>query len=134
VVLDQIMVPSVVHRGIGELVMTLALLCSIVLWTFVFRKRPLNGLAKGLLIAVQVALMIQALVGIKLLDQGLGAMQLYIHYVGGLGPMLFFLLMYWFPSADQIHQARWAAVATTGALLFAVMAYTIGGLYAQGNL
>lgn len=127
--IDQLMLSPTIHRGMGELVMTLALVSSLVLWYLVSRQRPLNTLARGLVIAVQVAFMVQALVGIKLLDQGLGVMQLYIHYLGGLGPMLFFLLLYWFPRGEGIRESRWAALATTGALLFAVMTYTIGSLY-----
>lgn len=132
--IDRLMLSPVVHRGVGELVMLLALVSSVVLWYLVSRKRPMNGLARGLVIALQVAFMVQALVGIKLLDQGLGVMQLYIHYLGGLGPMLFFLLLYWFPRRDEVSQSRWAALATTGALLFAVMTYTIGSLYVQPPL
>jgi multisubunit Na+/H+ antiporter MnhB subunit len=74
--------------------------------------------------------MVQALIGIKLLDQGSGFMQLYIHYVGGLGPLLFYMLMYWFPARDDLRKTRVAALVTGSAFLFAVMAYTIGGAYA----
>ena len=52
-------------------------------------------MAVGLVIATEVALVIQALLGIKLLDQGSGFGQLYIHYIGGLLPVGLFIVAGW---------------------------------------
>ncbi len=132
--IDRIIIPPALHRGFGELVMLTLLLTTIFLLYRAWRKQPLTGVARALTILSQVVLMGQALLGIKLLDQGMGTIQLYIHYLGGLGPLLFFLLLYWFPSRDPIRQTRWAALAAGSALAFAILAYTIGGLYARGGL
>ncbi len=79
-------------------------------------------------IVCQLVLMLQALIGIKLLDQGMGVLQLYIHYVGGLAPLAFFLLYYWLP--EKTRNARWTATLVTGsAFLFAIMAFFIGQSY-----
>ena len=132
--IDQIMIPSALHRGFGELVMLTTLVTALFLIYLVWRKQSLNGWARGLTIGCQLVLMGQALLGIKLLDQGMGTMQLYVHYLGGLGPLFFFLLLYWFPNRDAIRQTRWAALAASGAFVFALLSYTIGGLYATGGL
>jgi hypothetical protein len=86
---------------------------------------------KSLLIVTQVVLMVQALLGIKLLDQGSGTVQLYIHYLGGLGPLLFFMLMYWFPTRDGVKHSRIAALVAGTAFVFAFMAFTIGSMYSN---
>jgi heme A synthase len=132
--IDRIIIPPSLHRGFGELVMFTLLLTALFLLYLAWRKQPLNSGARTLTILSQVVLMGQALLGIKLLDQGMGTIQLYIHYLGGLGPLLFFLLLYWFPSRNPIHQTRWAALAAGSAFVFAILAYTIGGLYARGGL
>lgn len=115
--------------GMGVLAITLASFLVAVL--FVLRKQPLPGWAKALLIAAQLALMVQALIGIKLLDQGSGFSQLYIHYLGGLAPLLFFMLMYWFPTRDALKQSRASAMVAGGAFVFAFMAFSIGSAYAN---
>lgn len=72
--------------------------------------------------------MIQALVGIKLLDQGLGPLQLYIHYVGGLAPLMFMLLFYWLP--EQQRARRWLpSTFSSLGFVFALMSFTIGASY-----
>ncbi len=132
--IDRIIIPPALHRGFGELVIVTTLLTTLFLIYLVWQQRSMNGGAKALTILTQLALMVQALIGIKLLDQGMGTIQLYIHYLGGLGPLLFFLLTYWFPSRDAIRQTRWIALAAGGAFIFALLAYTIGGMYARGGL
>ena len=132
--LDRIIVQPALHRGFGELVMLTTLVTALFLLSLVWRKQPLNQGARVLTILCQLVLMGQALLGIKLLDQGMGTIQLYVHYLGGLGPLLFFLVYYWFPSRDAIRQTRWAALAASGAFCFAILSYTIGGLYARGGL
>jgi heme A synthase len=119
-----------VHRDVGIAVLVITFTAFLVAALCAVRRRTLPGWSKPLFIAAQVVLMVQALIGIKLLDQGSGFVQLYIHYVGGLGPLLFYMLMYWFPARDDLRRTRVAALVTGSAFLFAVMAYTIGGAYA----
>ena len=83
------------------------------------------------MILAQVALIAQILVGVKLLDQGLGVMQLYIHYVGGLGAFFFFLLYYWFLPKTPTRQSRLAFAMSILAFLFAVQSYFIGQSYVR---
>lgn len=84
------------------------------------------------MIVAQVFLMVQALLGIKLLDQGLGPLQLYIHYVGGLAPLLFYMAYYWLP-ASFLRRWPWTAtLVSAAAFLFAVMAFFIGRSYVPG--
>ena len=92
------------------------------------RNQPLGLFGNAVFIVCQAVLMIQALIGIKLLDQGLGILQLYIHYLGGLAPLAFFLVYYWLPV--RLRQARWTGMLVSGAsLLFASMAFFIGRSY-----
>lgn len=91
-------------------------------------RKPFGWIGHGLFILSQISLMVQALIGIKLLDQGLGVFQLYIHYVGGLAPLAFFLLYYWLP--ETVRSRRWTTTYVSAAgFLFAVMAFFIGQSY-----
>ena len=126
--IDGIWVPTAVHFATGTIVVLATLAAVIVSAIHAFRDRSLPRWANGVFIAAQVALAVQALVGIKLLDQGLGPLQLYIHYLGGLGPLFFYLLYYWLP--DGFRAWRWSASLVTGAaFLFALMAFGIGESY-----
>lgn len=130
--IDQIWVQPAVHIWVGTAVLVATLLSLIVTATFAVRKREINRTVYAVLLFAQVSLMVQVLVGIKLLDQGLGPLQLYIHYLGGLGALFFYLLFYWLPK--RIREGRWTAASLSSAgFLFAVMAFGIGSMYvAQG--
>jgi heme A synthase len=129
--IDQIGVSPTVHLWVGVAVLATTLVSFLVAVLFVLRRQPLPAWTKALLIGTQLVLMVQALLGIKLLDQGSGTVQLYIHYLGGLGPLLFFMLMYWFPTRDSIKHSRVAALVAGSAFVFAFMAFTIGSAYAN---
>jgi hypothetical protein len=132
--IDRIIIPPTVHILTGQLVLLTTLLSTVVTLWLALRARPIGGWVRALLIVTQLVLMTQALIGIKLLDQGAGPLQLYIHYVGGLAPLLFFLLFYWFPLRNERLQ-RWVLPLVTGAsFLFAVMAYFIGQGFVRGTL
>ena len=126
--LDQIWVPPSVHLVSGTFVLLATLAALVISAVFAWRNRPFNAGASAMLIVAQLALMVQAVIGIKLLDQGLGPLQLFIHYLGGLGPLLFFFVYYWLPRS--VRARRWTAVlVTSSAFLFAVMAFGIGQSY-----
>ncbi len=129
--IDRIPVPPYIHNTMGMVVVGMTLLAMLVTGYLLWKRRPATRFSTGLLIATQLSLMIQALLGIKLLDQGLGYMQLYIHYVGGLAPLLFFLLSYWLPMRDE-RRKQWLLFAVTGgSFLFAFMTYSIGQYYVR---
>ncbi len=127
-VIDAIWVPTSVHFFVGTLVVVTSLSALVAAAYHGFRNRPPARWAHGHFIVAQLTLAVQALIGIKLLDQGLGPMQLYIHYVGGLGPLLFYLLYYWLPASFRAR--RWSATWVTGvAFAFVLMAFFIGESY-----
>lgn len=131
--IDQILVSPELHMGIGILVLlSIVLALSVCTWQ-AWRRQALSRLGHGALIIVQVVLMVQALVGIKLLDQGLGVVQLYIHYLGGLAPLLFLVVLYWFPWRSD----RWRAWTTVGALVaglaFALLTFGVGQYYVNNS-
>ena len=94
----------------------------------------LGGWQNAALIALQIALMVQALIGIKLLDQGLGTVQKYVHYLGGLGALGLVMLYYWLPKRDARDSSTKALGLTLASLAFVLMTFIIGGLYARGSL
>jgi hypothetical protein len=127
-VIDAIWVPTSVHFFVGTSVVVTGLAALIAAAYHGFRNRPPAHWAHGLFIVAQLTLAVQALIGIKLLDQGLGPQQLYIHYVGGLGPLLFYLLYYWLPASFRAR--RWSATWVAGvAFAFVLMAFFIGESY-----
>ena len=126
--IDSIIVPSWVHASVGGLVLIATFVAFIWSGWRAIAGKPLGWFGQAVFILSQAVLMIQALIGIKLLDQGMGVLQLYIHYVGGLAPLAFFLVWYWLPERQRM--ARWTATLVTGAaFMFAVMAFFIGQSY-----
>ncbi len=129
--IDRILVPSSVHVTIGMAVLLVTLCCAGLTSWLAWRKQSLTKSAHALLILSQIVLMVQVLIGIKLLDQGQGVSQLYIHYVGGLSPLLFFILLYWLPIAKPLTKTRLAAGLSIAAWVFALMAFGIGQMYVR---
>ncbi len=127
--IDNIIIPPSVHITIGILVMVSTLAAAIITGVVAWRRLGVTPLAHWSMIVAQVALIIQILIGVKLLDQGLGVLQLYIHYVGGLGAFFFFLLYYWFQPKTPIRQGWLAFAMSFLAFLFAIQAYFIGLAY-----
>jgi hypothetical protein len=127
--IDELALSPQVHVVVGTLVLVATLAAALVSGWQLWRAGRLSGAMPGLLIATQLVLMIQALLGIKLLDQGLGVLQLYIHYVGGLAPLFFLVLLYWLPLRNPRTRARATFGAATAAFIFALLAFTIGQSY-----
>lgn len=130
--IDQIWVQPAVHFWVGALVVVTTLLSLIVTGVYALRKRAVNRTIYTVFLVTQFSLIVQVLIGVKLLDQGLGPLQLYIHYVGGLGALFFYVLFYWLP--QSVKQKRWTAFSMSSlGFLFAMMAFGIGSSYvAQG--
>lgn len=129
---DVIVIPTSLHVTVGVLVMLTTLAATVVSGWLAVRKVPLNSLARWTMILAQIVLALQVLIGIKLLDQGLGVLQLYVHYIGGLGPLFFYLLMYWFPARQPVRQTRVAFLVSLLGFLFAIQAFFIGRAYVSG--
>lgn len=133
-VIDNIFVSPNVHEAVGGVVLLAMLVATGWTGRLALAGRPLGGGAKISLITAQVALMVQALIGIKLLDQGLGVAQLYIHYVGGLIPLGLFMGAGWIAWRNPVTQTRVTALLALAGLLSAGMAFVIGRAYVQGTL
>lgn len=130
--IDAIFVSPFVHLGMGTLVLVSCLLALFVTVRAAWRKTPFSNRAHVMFILFQVVLMVQILVGIKLLDQGHGPLQLYIHYLGGTAPLAFTLLFYWFPGEDGVVKSRRAALVTALSFIFVLLTFTIGSMYTPG--
>ena len=130
--IDQIWVQPAVHFWVGAAVVITTLLSVVITGVYAVRKKAVTSIVYAVLLLAQISLMVQVLIGIKLLDQGLGPLQLYIHYVGGLGALFFYILFYWLP--QRLKQKRWTAFSLSSlGFLFAIMAFGIGSTYvAQG--
>ncbi|HLV12399.1 MAG TPA: hypothetical protein VKY42_08140 [Trueperaceae bacterium] len=126
--IDGIWVPSSVHFAVGTAVVLTTLASLVVAAVLGARGRTPGRWAHGLFICTQLVIAAQLLIGIKLLDQGLGPMQLFVHYLGGTGTLFFYLLLYWLPERQR--GGRWVPTLLTGmAFLFALMSFTIGEMY-----
>lgn len=127
--IDNFIIQSSVHRINGALVVASLLATAVWLTRLALRRQPVDRAGQVLIVASQVFLMVQALLGIKLLDQGMGVVQLYIHYVGGLLPLGLFLVLSWLRFSDPVRRARVLAIVVDVSLVAAVMAYAIGQAY-----
>jgi heme A synthase len=130
--IDNFIVQPVVHQTNGVLVVVSLLAAGLWLTWLAVKHRPFDRRAQILVVVSQVFLGIQALLGIKLLDQGMGVVQLYIHYVGGLLPLGLFLVAGSLRFNDPRRRARVLAVLVDIGLVSAIMAYVIGQAYVNG--
>lgn len=132
--IDSIAVSPTVHLMTGTLTLLASILALGMTGWAVWQKRPFTLPIHASFIVFQLALMLQALVGIKLLDQGFGPLQLYIHYVGGLAPLAFCLFFYWLPvPGDGTAQTRRAAVGSGLSLVFVLITFAAGSMYMPGG-
>lgn len=127
--IDSFIVPGWVHNMWG-LVVLVSIAAALAVSVFaVYKRQELSRTASLVIIIAQLAVMVQVLIGIKLLDQGAGVLQLYIHYVGGTAPLFFFILGYWIPFRDRIIHSRAVAGLSAAAFVFAIMTFAIGQAY-----
>jgi len=130
--LSSITVSPALHMGTGALALIATLASLVAAGWLAWKNQPLSSLANRIFIVAQLMLMLQILVGVGLLDQGFGPLQVYVHYVGGMAPLVFFLGFYWLRTNDKLKET-WLATAVTGAaFLFVVMTFTIGSMYVAG--
>lgn len=131
--MDQIIVAPAVHAAVGGLTLLLALLTA-GLGLYGARRGEFGRAQAASLIALQLALLLQAAIGIKLLDQGMGALQKYVHYLGGLGAIGLVTLFYWLPRRTPAQTARNAAWLGTAALTFVALSFFVGQFYVRQQL
>ncbi len=128
-VLDNIIISSAVHRSWGAFTVFVLFVTLVLLTKDVAQSNPASRLTRWSFVVAQVALVVQALLGIKLLDQGQGIRQLYIHYVGGLIPLGVFLVGGWVARGDSKRSARILLVLLAVGFGSALMAFVIGQAY-----
>ena len=127
--IDNMVLQPAVHRTSGIVVLVAMVAVTVHLVRLAVAGKRLDRTGRILLAVAQVTLMVQALLGIKLLDQNMGSNQLYIHYVGGLMPLGFFIAASWFGRSDSPTRTRWLAALTAVGMLSAGMAFFIGRSY-----
>lgn len=130
--MDESIIQPALHSAIGGITLLVALVTTALTWTGA-RRGTFGRAQAAALIALQLALALQVAVGIKLLDQGMGVIQKYVHYLGGLGAVGLLTLFYWLPRRDAADTANKAAWLTTASLLFVAMTFFIGRLYVRGQ-
>lgn len=130
--LEALLASPAMHMGTGALVLLASLASFIVAGWLAWKKQPLSSLASRIFIVTQVALIVQLLVGVGLLDEGFGPFQLYAHYLGGIAPLALFLLFYWLRPNDKVKESRLAMLVSGAALLFVLMAFAAGGIHVLG--
>lgn len=132
--MDELILQPAVHNAVGGIVVLAALAAAVLTWRGAYASKEVGPLQRGSLIVLQLALLLQALIGIKLLDQGLGIVQKYVHYLGGVGALGLLMLMYWLPRRSAHTEAKRAFGLTLASLGFVLLTFVIGGLYARGAL
>lgn len=132
-VIDNIIISSSVHLTMGIVVVIAMTAATASVARHAFKNEALSGATGLLLGATAVVLAIQALLGIKLLDQGQGIFQLYIHYVGGLIPLGAFAAAGWFARGDSGRSSRWLLLLLAVGWFSAIMAFTIGRAYVNAG-
>ena len=131
--MDETIIQPAVHSAVGGIALLVALVTTVLTWLGA-RRGTFGKAQAAALITLQVVLMLQAAVGSQLLDQGMGVIQKYVHYLGGLGSVGLLMLFYWLPRRSEADTANKAAWLTTASLLFVVMTFFIGQMYVKGQL
>lgn len=129
--IDNFIISSSVHVAMGVVVLLSMAAVTALVARHAIRNEAVGTPTRAALVVAQVSLAVQVLLGIKLLDQGQGIVQLYIHYVGGLIPLGAFLAAGWFARGDSPRSTRILAVLLAIGALSAFMAFFIGRAYAN---
>lgn len=131
--IDRIIVPTSVHVIVGVLLIVVASITTLIYLWLARKNSPLTTAAKVSLAATELILLVQVLIGIKLLDQGQGVFQLYVHYLGAILPVGLLFAMRWLP-VFQKHQVRITAAVMVVTLASVIMTATIGSAFVRGEL
>ncbi|MGI9595093.1 MAG: hypothetical protein ACR2QK_02975 [Acidimicrobiales bacterium] len=129
--IDNLIIDRSAHLVTGTVVLVTMTLATGLVLRHALRDEPVGRPAAVAIALAQVALTIQLLLGIKLLDQGQGIVQLYIHYIGGLVPLGSFLVGGWFARGDSGRSSRILAGLLVVGYISALMAFIIGRSYAN---
>lgn len=129
--IDNWIVSSSVHVATGVVVLVTMTVATVLVIRHALAGRSIDGPTKLALLIAQIALVAQVLLGIKLLDQGQGIVQLYIHYIGGLIPLGAFLVAGWFARGDSRWSSRILAALLLIGAVSAFAAFFIGRQYAN---
>lgn len=129
--IDNTIISSSVHVFVGVIVLVTMTAASALVLRHAVRNEAVTSPTRMALGAAQLALIVQVLLGIKLLDQGQGIVQLYIHYVGGLIPLGAFLAAGWFARGDTPRSSRVLAALLGVGAVSAFMAFFIGRAFAN---
>ena len=128
-VIDNVLISPALHRWWGAATVAAVLVTVILVTRHVMRREAVSTSTRWTFAVAQVLLIVQALLGIKLLDQGQGIVQLYIHYIGGLIPLGSFLAGGWLARGDTPRSARVLLVLLGIGFVSALMAFVIGRAY-----
>jgi len=126
--IDNIIVSPVAHLTVGTLVLVANFVFLLIVGRLAWQKRAISSVGNLAFIVFQATLMVQVLVGIKLLDQGLGVLQLYIHYLGGAASLAFCLIFYWLPTKDATAKSRRLAGVAAMSFFFVLLTFAVGGM------
>lgn len=129
--IDNWIIPSSVHVTVGVLVLVTMTLSLGWVGRLAMKRRAIDRIGTITLAVTQAVLGLQVLIGIKLLDQGQGIAQLYIHYIGGLIPLGAFLVGGWWVRGDTVRSNRVLAALIAIGWFSALMAFFIGRAYAN---
>ncbi len=129
--IDNYIISSSVHLTVGVAVLVTMTAALAVVGLHAVRNEGIGRLGFWTLGIAQVVLAAQVLLGIKLLDQGQGISQLYIHYVGGLAPMGAFLVGGWVSRGDSGRSSRILAGLLVVGYVSVFMAFFIGRSFAN---
>lgn len=133
-VIDNILISPALHRWWGAATVAAVLITVVLVTAHVARREAVSTPTRWSFAVAQVLLIVQTLLGIKLLDQGQGIFQLYIHYIGGLIPLGAFLAGGWLARGDTPRSARVLLGLLIVGFASALMAFVIGRAYVTQGL
>ena len=130
--IDQLVLSPIVHVVVGGVLFVVATAALVMVLWEARQRRPLSRVSVATLIFLQLLLFVQIMLGIKLLDQGHGIRQLYVHYVGGVAPLAFYFLLYWLPVRDHVKRTYLTAAVTVASFVFILLTFAVGSMYVNG--
>lgn len=130
--MDEIILQPQVHLIAGMGVVLASLVAVVATGRGALSLRRFGRVEHGFFIAAQIVLMVQIMIGIKLLDQGMGPLQKYVHYLGGAGALGLLILYYWLPKTSEQDSARKAFWLSAISLVFVLLTFGVGQMYVRG--